>query len=390
MTVRTWSEHADVRARTLPFPVSVPVGFDAPLIARPEVTAWRPVDVVQPATLELPVDTVAPAAPAHEEANASGRSLIRRAVRILVTAALVCGCVLFTLPLIGVPFGYRTYVVTSGSMSPHAQAGDAVLLKEASRDDINVGDVIAFHPLRSEGLTMHRVIDVRMVDGKLHFRTKGDANATPDPNLAPAANMLGRVDARVPGLGRALLFATQRTGRMLLVVVPALFLIAREVLWLLQSRSRVSKRATKKPRRALRRSATAAVLVAVSVGGLTVPAAARFTDGSAVGTNTIGTGQVNPPNLTSAVADLILICKITLTWTAPATGVAPDGYDIYRSTTNGGPYSLVKHVGTVTTTTDTALAPSTTYFYVLKSSRSSWRSINSNQRSATSAFLLCL
>ncbi len=303
---------------------------------------------------------------------------------------VVCGCVLFALPLIGLPFGYRTYVVASGSMSPHAQAGDAVLLKEAPHEEIAVGDAIAFQPLRSSGLTMHRVIDIRTVDGKLHFRTKGDANATPDPNLAPAANVLGRVDARVPSLGRALVFATERTGRMLLVVVPALVLIAREIFWLLQGRVKASERTLRKPRMALRRSLVATAMVAVSVVGLTVPAAARFTEGSTVGTNTLGTGQVNPPNLTSAVADLLLICKITLTWTAPVTGVAPDGYDVYRSTTNGGPYSFVKHVGNVTTTTDTSLNPSTTYYYVLKASRSSWRSVNSNQRSAASAFLLCL
>ena len=141
---------------------------------------------------------------------------------------------------------------------------------------------------------------------------------------------------------------------------------------------------------ALRRSIVAAAMVAVSVLGLTVPAAARFTDGSTVGTNTLGTGQVNQPNLTSAVAALVLVCRITLTWTPPTTGVAPDGYDVYRSTTNGGPYALIMHVGNVTTTTDTNLNPSTTYHYVLKSSRSSWRSVNSNQRSATSALLLCL
>ena len=352
---------------------------------------WRPVDVSQPVTFEQPIDAVAPApTPAHEEANAAGPSLMRRAARILVTAVLVCGCVLFTLPLIGLPFGYRTYVVTSGSMSPHAQAGDAVLLKDTPRDEISVGDVIAFHPLPSSGLTMHRVVEIRTVDGELHFRTKGDANATPDPNLAPAANVLGRVDASVPGLGRALAFATERTGRILLVVVPALVLIAREIFWLLQSRTRVRERTFRKPRMALRRSIVAAAMVAVSVLGLTVPAAARFTDGSLVGTNTIGTGQVNPPNLISAVAAPLLVCQITLTWAAPATGVAPDGYDVYRSTTSGGPYSFIKHVGIVTTTIDTSLSPSTTYHYVLKSSRSSWTSVNSIQRSATSAFLLCL
>ncbi len=121
---------------------------------------------------------------------------------------------------------------------------------------------------------------------------------------------------------------------------------------------------------------------------LTVPASALLARTFPVGENTFTTTTVQPPTVTGATADALL-CTITLTWTAPSSGVAPDGYDLYRGTASGGPYTFVKHVGVVTTTTDTGLAANRTYYYVLQSTRHSWRSGNSNEGSAKTA-LLCV
>jgi signal peptidase I len=60
---------------------------------------------------------------------------------IWVPAALVLG--VLVLPLMALPFGYRTMVVTGDSMSPVAFAGDAAVLRVEVEE--RVGDVITFH-----------------------------------------------------------------------------------------------------------------------------------------------------------------------------------------------------------------------------------------------------
>jgi hypothetical protein len=53
-------------------------------------------------------------------------------------------------------------------------------------------------------MVLHRVVDTRWVLGKRHFMTKGDANATTDPDLRPAEMIFGRADYRIPHLGQYL------------------------------------------------------------------------------------------------------------------------------------------------------------------------------------------
>ncbi|MEX0875379.1 MAG: signal peptidase I [Actinomycetota bacterium] len=376
MTVRIEAERTEMCARPYPFPVSVPVGYEPDYHASPARVAAMPVPVV---------------APEPNGSAAGTRSSLRRAMGGLFTTAVVVCCVVLSFPLIGLAFGYRTYVITSASMDPYVEAGDAILLDQVKAEEVRVGDVIAFHPLRGRSVTTHRVIDMRTVEGKLHFRTQGDANAAPDPNLVPASNVVGRVGPKVPWVGRGLVFASTRLGQLALVVLPALLLVMREVWWLWRGSPKADGRS--RPRRqpqSGRALATALVMLFV-VLGMSAPATARFTDSNGVGANALTAGNVNPPTNVDATAALLLICQITLTWTPPATGVAPDGYDIYRSA-SGGPYTFRKHVGNVTTTTDNKpnLNASTTYSYRLRSTRSSWMSVDSTADSATTPFLLCL
>lgn len=133
-------------------------------------------------------------------------------------------------------FDARLLVVTSGSMAPMIATGDAVVVVETPPEAIAVGDVIAFHGYGRERLTTHRVISRHNVDGRLHFRTRGDANATPDADLAPAEDVAGRVAMTLPAAGRPLLALTTPTARMLLLVLPAAVIAALEIRDLLGGR----------------------------------------------------------------------------------------------------------------------------------------------------------
>lgn len=119
--------------------------------------------------------------------------------------------------------------------------------------------------------------------------------------------------------------------------------------------------------------------------GIAVPAYAQFGSNLSVAANSLSTATLQPGTDLSATAscDGADTAKITLDWTATSSSFA-DGYDVYRGSTDGGPYDNIGHVtGTTKTYVDHGLTTNTTYFYVVQSTASNWTSINSNQAQAT-------
>ena len=112
------------------------------------------------------------------------------------------------------------------------------------------------------------------------------------------------------------------------------------------------------------------------------PALAVMTDNETVA-STFATETLDPP--TSLTATAALLFRVNLSWTA-TVDVRATGYQVYRGTANGGPYSLITTISPRTTTTyqDTVPLPGL-YYYVLKTSFGSWTSVNSNQASVLAA-----
>lgn len=76
--------------------------------------------------------------------------------------------------------------------------------------------------------------------------------------------------------------------------------------------------------------------------------------------------------------------SVSLSCTPPATGATPTGYNFYRATVSGGPYSLLTASNPPTNCayTDNTVAFSTTYYYVATSLNGSYESGYSNQATA--------
>lgn len=212
------------------------------------------------------------------------RTAAKRTVGVVVGIAIVPALVaLALLPL----FGMRTMIVLSGSMSPTFDTGDAVVVAETPPDEVAIGDVITYAGYGTDRLTTHRVIDIREVDGQLHYRTQGDANPDPDPNLAPAAGLQGEVRLAVPHLGWMLSPLMTRTGKLLILGLPATLLVGMQLRTL--SRSAMTGDGTS---RSWRMIAAAVALAVVAAGGGVVIARtlATFTDAEQAGGNTFQTG----------------------------------------------------------------------------------------------------
>jgi hypothetical protein len=115
---------------------------------------------------------------------------------------------------------------------------------------------------------------------------------------------------------------------------------------------------------------------------------------SAASQQQLSTATLQPPTGTAAARGdcfPVLSVEVDVTWTATASTFA-DGYQVFRSATSGGPYTLIGTVAGRTTTsfTDTDVTFFTTYHYVVQATRNMWRSVNSTQASFTTPTPACL
>ena len=153
------------------------------------------------------------------------RRLARRAATVCLWAAL--GSAVGLTLAVGLPplVGYQTLTVLSGSMEPTIRTGDVVVDARIRPLEARIGDVVTFaDPENRTRLITHRVRRVQRAANSVRFETKGDANNTAETWSVPVSGTIGRVEYRVPKLGYAIARINSRSGRLLLVVVPALLL----------------------------------------------------------------------------------------------------------------------------------------------------------------------
>jgi len=207
--------------------------------------------------------------------------------------------------------GYRTMIVVSGSMEPKIGVGDAVVIDRQAPEEIRGGDVITFQPSGAQELKTHRVIAIKQIDGHLYFQTKGDANDTPDLDLADSDAVVGTVRMHVPNVGRFLLYSANPRVRVLLIGLPAFVLMLQQLAALRGGRGAGSGAVLPSPRgptprrargaRAVAYSWLPVLVIAVAIvhgrGVSTSPerTAAVYTDSTLVGGNTFSTAPQFAP-----------------------------------------------------------------------------------------------
>ncbi|RLF66993.1 MAG: signal peptidase I [Thermoplasmata archaeon] len=121
-----------------------------------------------------------------------------KAHKIKVTVGIVLGTTLIASLVLLNSMGYiitSPQVVLTGSMEPTLKVGDIVILRKVTRDEIQIGDIIAY---RLHGnVVIHRVVNIT---GET-IVTKGDANAAPDPWEVSFKDVIGAPGIRIPYLG---------------------------------------------------------------------------------------------------------------------------------------------------------------------------------------------
>lgn len=103
--------------------------------------------------------------------------------------------------------GWRSVVITSGSMSPSIRTGDVVVAAPSNGEVLSPGAVVVLSDPSRSSLITHRIVALN-ADGS--YSTRGDANAKPDstPLYPDQIVAVGRL--RVPFVGLPLVW--YRTG----------------------------------------------------------------------------------------------------------------------------------------------------------------------------------
>jgi signal peptidase len=185
---------------------------------------------------------------ARQERRVAPGRVLRGALRAPLRASRIAVRVVYHLLFVGamvtilavaVPalFGYRMMAVTSSSMSPSIEATDVVLVEPTPARSIVPGDVVTYRDRDGSGMTTHRVVAVKEIQGDVWLQTKGDANASPDVDLTPGDAVLGVLGNRIPRVGPLLMAATTPRGKLVLLGVPAVLLLFSEIGRLLRSRA---------------------------------------------------------------------------------------------------------------------------------------------------------
>jgi len=152
-----------------------------------------------------------------------GTTLYYLFITVILAFALLLAASLF--PITG---NYKVKIVLSGSMEPELPMGSLVFLKPES--SYAVGDIITFgKDTKMDVPTTHRIVLTHDSPTGKVFQTKGDANENEDARDVRESEVIGKVFFDIPYLGYVLDFAKKPIGFILLVLLPAAFIILDEI-----------------------------------------------------------------------------------------------------------------------------------------------------------------
>ncbi len=128
-------------------------------------------------------------------------------------------------------FGYRIFAVATGSMVPDYNVNDVLAIKEVDHDELQVGDDITYLGERQDvngKIVTHRIIDIKTIDGKKTYITKGINNITEDPSIEDD-QIYGKVMGKIPVVTEINHIIKNQYGFFFLIFIPLVTVIFLEI-----------------------------------------------------------------------------------------------------------------------------------------------------------------
>ncbi len=119
--------------------------------------------------------------------------------KTIISTVILITIMTLLIMLISCKFKYGILVIGSGSMTGTINKGDAVVFESYDNQIISTGQVIIFE--KNNMSIVHRVIDIKQVDGEYRYYTKGDANGQADEGYITNNEILGISKFRIIYIG---------------------------------------------------------------------------------------------------------------------------------------------------------------------------------------------
>ena len=126
----------------------------------------------------------------------------RVASKILTIIVLII--MIGTVMLVSNQFYYGAYVIATDSMTGEINKGDVAIYESYEDQLIVEGQVIVF--AKGKSMIVHRVVDIKIINGITQYYTKGDANENLDAGYITDGDIVGLVNLKIPYLGYPTLF----------------------------------------------------------------------------------------------------------------------------------------------------------------------------------------
>ena len=126
-------------------------------------------------------------------------SVKKNAVLSTVGSILCLLVMLLGISFVSGVFKYKAVVVASGSMAGEMNRGDVVIYEDYDNQTIEIGQIVLFN--RNETLVIHRVVDIKKINGVYQYYTKGDANDSIDTGYITKADLVGITTMKIKYLG---------------------------------------------------------------------------------------------------------------------------------------------------------------------------------------------
>ena len=133
-------------------------------------------------------------------------------------------------------FGYKPFVVLSGSMEAEIFKGDLAVTREVDIDTLQENDIVAFRDADNHVVT-HRIVKIVEDSNGKKLVTKGDNNSNNDSDMVNVKDVEGKYLFKLSGFGNLVMMMQEP---LTLVVVLVVILVAGGI-WMMLGKNKLSK-----------------------------------------------------------------------------------------------------------------------------------------------------